>query len=107
MHTLYHVFLCTVLLPVLGMLILYGLLSHQIVGKVCTRYYYYFIIIIIIMPGILSYSKSSYSSIDTLVTVCCAVVRSNLQYASIAWNFVTLTESSKIGRVHKIFANLR
>jgi len=32
-HTLYHVFLCTVLLPVLGMLILYGLLSHQIVGK--------------------------------------------------------------------------
>ena len=38
MHTLYHVFLCTVLLPVLGMLI-YGLLSHQIV----------FIIIIIII----------------------------------------------------------
>ena len=27
--------LCTVLLPVLGMLILCGLLSHQIVGKVC------------------------------------------------------------------------
>ena len=38
MHTLYHFFLCTVLLPVLGMLILCGLLSLQIVGKVCTRY---------------------------------------------------------------------
>ena len=38
MHTLYHVFLCTLLLPVLGMLILYCLLSHQIVGKFCTCY---------------------------------------------------------------------
>ena len=37
-HTLYHVFLCTVLLLVLGMLILCGLLSHQIVGKVCSCY---------------------------------------------------------------------
>jgi len=32
-HTLYHVFLCTVLLPVLGMLILCGLLFRQIVGS--------------------------------------------------------------------------
>jgi hypothetical protein len=37
-HTLYHVSLCTVLLPVLGMLILRVLLSHQIVGKVCICY---------------------------------------------------------------------
>ena len=37
-HTLYHVFLCTVLLPVIGMLILCGLLSHQIFSKVCTCY---------------------------------------------------------------------
>jgi len=37
-HKLYHVFLCTVLLLVLGMLILCGLLSRQIVGKVCTCY---------------------------------------------------------------------
>jgi len=37
-HTLYHVFLCAVLLPVLGMLILCGLLSRQIVGTVCSCY---------------------------------------------------------------------
>jgi len=37
-HTPYHVFLCTILLPVLGMLILCGLFSRQIVGKVCTCY---------------------------------------------------------------------
>jgi len=28
-HTLYHVFLCTVLLPVLGVLILYGLFPKR------------------------------------------------------------------------------
>ena len=37
-HTLYRVFLCTLLLPVLGMPILYGLLSHQTVGVVCICY---------------------------------------------------------------------
>ena len=37
-HTLYRVYLCTVLLPVLAMLTLCGLLSHQTVGKVCTCY---------------------------------------------------------------------
>ena len=52
-HTLYPVFLRTFLLPVLGMLILCGLLSCQIVGKVytcslslcsifCRIYYYYY-----------------------------------------------------------------
>ena len=37
-HTLYRVFLCTVLLPVLGVPILYSLLSHWIVGTVCICY---------------------------------------------------------------------
>ena len=37
-HTLYHVFLCTALLPVLGMLILCDLWSHQIVAKACICY---------------------------------------------------------------------
>jgi hypothetical protein len=37
-HTIYSVFLCTVLLPVWGMPILYGLLSYQTVGIVCIFY---------------------------------------------------------------------
>jgi len=37
-HTLYRVFLCTVLWSVLGMPILYGLLPHQTVGIVCICY---------------------------------------------------------------------
>jgi len=41
-HTLYRVFLCTDLLPVLGMPILYGLFSHQTVGIACINYYYYY-----------------------------------------------------------------
>ena len=34
----YHAVLHVVLLPVLGMLILYGLLSHQVAGTVCICY---------------------------------------------------------------------
>jgi hypothetical protein len=37
-RSLYRAFLYAVLLPVLGILILCGLLSHQIVGKVCICY---------------------------------------------------------------------
>jgi hypothetical protein len=37
-HALYHAVLHIVLLSVLGMLIFYGLLSHQVVGKVCIYY---------------------------------------------------------------------
>jgi len=37
-HSLYHAVLHIVLLPVLGMLILYGLLSRQIFGRVCFCY---------------------------------------------------------------------
>jgi hypothetical protein len=37
-RTFHHAFLCTVLLPVWGMKILYGLLSYQINGIVCICY---------------------------------------------------------------------
>jgi hypothetical protein len=37
-HSLYHAVLHIVLLPLLGMLILYGLLSHHVVGTVCICY---------------------------------------------------------------------
>jgi hypothetical protein len=37
-HTLYHIFLCIVLLPVLGMLTCCGQLSHQTVDIVCICY---------------------------------------------------------------------
>lgn len=39
---------------------------------------------------------------DTLVTLFCALVRSKLQSAIVAWHFVTSTESSKIERVKKV-----
>jgi hypothetical protein len=50
-RSFYHIFLCIVLLPVLGMLILCGLLSHQIFGKVCI--YYLSVCSIILLRGIL------------------------------------------------------
>ena len=51
-HPLCHVFLCAVLLPILGMLMWCGLLSHKIVDIVCIcyvvlccyDYYYYYVL---------------------------------------------------------------
>jgi hypothetical protein len=41
-HSLYHVFLYTVLLPVLRMLMWFSLFSHQTGGRACICYYYYY-----------------------------------------------------------------
>jgi hypothetical protein len=61
-HSLYHAVLHIVLLPVLAMLILYDLLSHQIVGTVCiccpslyVVFLWRIIIIIIIITTILNW----------------------------------------------------
>ena len=46
------------------------------------------------------------SSIDTLVKLYCALVRSKLEFAPASWNSMILTDSSKIERVQWKFANL-
>jgi hypothetical protein len=45
------------------------------------------------MLGFIRNISSSFSSIDTLVTstLCCALVRSELEFSYVAWNSVTLT----------------
>jgi hypothetical protein len=48
----------------------------------------------------------SFSSTDTTVTLYCALVHSKPEFASVAWNSVTLTASSKIERGQRKFANL-
>jgi hypothetical protein len=66
-----HAVLHIVLLPVLGMLILYGLLSHQVVGTVCIYYqslitirlYYYYYTLFLSTYYVLILSGSC--SVDT------------------------------------------
>jgi hypothetical protein len=56
--------------------------------------------------GLICYIMSSFSSTDTPITMYCALVRSKLEFASVAWNSVMLTDPSKTEKVQKRFANL-
>jgi hypothetical protein len=78
-HSLYRAFLYTVLLPVLGMLILCGLLSHQIVGKGC-------IIIIIIIIIIITTAIIGTVTIFLIIIDVFIVARHDEKM----WKFVAL-----------------
>ena len=56
------------------------------------------------MLGLIRDITSSSSTSDTLVTLCCALVHNNLEFACCLKFCVT--DSSKIGRVQCKFANL-
>jgi hypothetical protein len=57
------------------------------------------------MSGLIYYVTSSVSTIDRLFIIYCALVRSKLQSASVAWNSVTSTDSSETERVQREFAD--
>jgi hypothetical protein len=88
-HTLYRVVLCTVLLPVGGMPILYGLLSHQTVGIVCICYLYLCLIFsfrlytIIIINNIVVVVVVVVTCITTSVT---QITLSNRRTSSAEWS---------------------
>jgi hypothetical protein len=56
--------------------------------------------------GLIRTLTFSLSTIDSLLMLYFASVRSNLEYASVAWNSVTFTDSNKLERVQGKFAAL-
>jgi len=82
----------------LGVLLYCTLYFHNHVGHTVAKAF--------IVLGLICYIISSFSSIDNLVTIYCALVHSKLEFAYVAWNSVMLTDPFKTERVQKKFPNL-
>jgi hypothetical protein len=56
--------------------------------------------------GLIRHVIYNYSSLDCLVVLYNYLIRSKLEYASVVWSNLTLTDSNKIENIQRKFANL-
>jgi hypothetical protein len=56
--------------------------------------------------GLIRFITYNFSSLDSLVVSYFASITSKLEYASVVWNKLTLTDSNKIENIQRKFANL-
>jgi hypothetical protein len=56
--------------------------------------------------GLIRFITYNFSSLDSLVVLYNALIRSKLEYATVVWNKLTLTDSNKIENIQRKFANL-
>jgi hypothetical protein len=56
--------------------------------------------------GLISTRKFSFSTLDSLLKPHFALIMSEIEYASIAWNSVTITDSNKLDHILRKFKAL-
>jgi hypothetical protein len=56
--------------------------------------------------GLIRYVTYNFSNLDCIVVLYNSLIRPELEYASVAWNNLFLTDSNKIENIKRKFANL-
>jgi hypothetical protein len=56
--------------------------------------------------GLIRYVTYNFSSLDCLVVLYNSLIKSELEYASVVWNNLSLNDSNKIENIQRKFANL-